>query len=250
MKLLRAILVVGLAVVLGLSILGCSKGSGKVLKVGADCTYPPMEFQDEKTKEFVGVDIDIIKAIVKEMGRKAEIVNVGWDGVIPGLLNGNYDVLISAMTITDERAAQINFSDPYLPSGQVILVRASNESIKVPADLKGKAVAVQMGTTGDFAVTKMEGVTVKRFNANPEAVQELRNGGADAVVADSTTLLYEAAQDNALKLVDRNPFTVEYYGIGVKKGNDETLNAVNKALASIKASGEYDKILEKWFGKQ
>ncbi len=250
MKRWRDILVFGLVVALGLSMAGCSKKSGKVLRVGSDCTYPPMEYQDEKTKEFIGVDIDLIKAIAKKMGRKVEIVNVGWDGIIPGLLNGNYDVLMTAMTITDERAAQINFSDPYLPSGQVILVRADNESIKVPADLKGKTVAVQMGTTGDFAVTKMEGVTVKRFNANPEAVQELRNGGADAVVADSTTLLYEAAQDNALKLVDKNPFTVEYYGIGVKKGNDELLNEVNKALAAIKASGEYDKILEKWFGQQ
>jgi len=248
-KLLRGAFLFSLVLVMALSVIGCGKGSGKVLKVGSECVYPPMEMQDEKTKEFIGVDIDLIKAIAKEMGRKAEIVNVGWDGIIPGLMNGNYDVLVSAMTITEERAAQINFSDPYMASGQVILVRADNESIKVPADLKGKTVALQMGTTGDFVVTKLEGVTIKRFNATPEAVLELKNGGADAVVADSTILLYEAAQDNALKLVNKKPFTVEYYGIGVKKGNDELLNAINKGLAAIKASGEYDKIMQKWFGK-
>ncbi|MGE5597985.1 MAG: basic amino acid ABC transporter substrate-binding protein [Bacteroidota bacterium] len=233
--------------VLSLTLSGFTADS-KVLRVGSDCAYPPMEMQNEKTGEFEGFDIDLIKAIAKRMGRMVQIVNTGWDGIIPGLLNGNYDCLISAMTITDERQAQINFSDPYFAAGQVIMVRADNNTIKGPADLKGKKVGVQIGTTGDIAVSKMAGVTVVRFNLNPEAVLELKNGGVDAVVADNTTLMWEALKDKKLKLADRKPFTVEYYGIGVKKGNDALLNQINKALAAIKADGEYDKIMEKWFG--
>jgi len=247
-KLFRYALVLCLVLVTAMSFVA-NGAAAKVLKVGSDCTYPPMEMQNEKTGAFEGFDIDLIKAVAKKMGRTVQILNTGWDGIIPGLMNGNYDCLISAMTITDDRAAQINFSDPYFTAGQVILVMADNTSIKGPADLKGKKVAVQMGTTGDIAVSKMEGVTVLRFNTNPEAVQELRNGGAAAVVADSTTLMWEALKDSKLKLVDKKPFTVEYYGIGVKKGNDSLLNAINKALARLKVSGEYEAVFAKWFGK-
>ncbi len=247
MKLPRFPIVLGLILIL--SLWCCAGAASPVLKVGSDCTYPPMEMQNEKTGAFEGFDIDLIKAIAKKMGRSVQIINTGWDGIIPGLMNGNYDCLISAMTITDERAAQINFSDPYFTAGQVIMVRADNNSIKGVSDLKGKKIAVQMGTTGDIAASKIEGANVLRFNTNPEAVQELRNGGADAVIADSTTLMWEALKDSKLKLADRKPFTVEYYGIGVKKGNDSLLNAINKSLAQIKVSGEYEKIFTKWFGK-
>ncbi|NLG85541.1 MAG: basic amino acid ABC transporter substrate-binding protein [Firmicutes bacterium] len=226
---------------------GCKGKKNNVLKVGSDCTYPPMEFQEGD--EIKGFDIDLIKAIAEEMGREVEIVNVGWDGIIPGLINGNYDVLISAMTITEERQAQINFSDPYFTAGQLILVRADDDRIKSDKDLVGKKVGVQTGTTGDITVSAMEGVTVVRFNTNPDAVQELRNGGVDAVVADSTTLMWEATKDEKLKLVSRTPFSEEYYGIGVKKGNDKLLNEINRALATIKKNGKYDEIMEKWFGK-
>lgn len=244
-RFLRTALVGAIVLALSLAAFGC-KGSSKVLKVGSDCAYPPMEYQEGE--EFLGFDIDLIKAVAEEMGREVEIVNTAWDGIIPGLMNGNYDVLISAMTITDERKEQINFSDPYFEAGQAILVRADNEDIKSEDDLVGKVVAVQIGTTGDFAVSEMEGVKVKRFNTNPEAVQELRNGGCDAVVGDSVTLMWEATQDGVLKMVSSEPFTSEYYGIGVKKGNDKLLNEVNKALAKIRENGTYDELYMQWFG--
>ncbi|MGE5529130.1 MAG: basic amino acid ABC transporter substrate-binding protein [Patescibacteria group bacterium] len=245
MRIVRIIALACLVLALFVSASGCSK-SGKVLKVGSDCTYPPMEYQEGD--EFKGFDIDLIGAIGEELGREIEIVNTGWDGIIPGLKNGNYDALISAMTITDERKAEINFSDPYFVAGQVILVRAENTEIASENDLAGKTVAVQMGTTGDISVTKIKGVKIKRFNTNPEAVQELRNGGCDAVVGDSTTLMWEATKDARLKLVSSKPFTSEFYGIGVKKGNDKLLNQINKALAKLKKDGKYAEIYKSWFG--
>ncbi|AZR72041.1 hypothetical protein BBF96_00700 [Anoxybacter fermentans] len=243
-SLILSMLVLMLGVVVGLS--GCTSNKS-VLKVGSDISYPPFEYVDEKTGEFMGFDIDLIRALGKEMGYEVEIINAAWEGIIPGLINGNYDLIISAMTITDERAQAVNFSDPYFTAGQVIVVRKDNEEIKEPADLKGKVVTVQIGTTGQFAAEKIEGIKeIKKFNTTPEALQELRNGSADAAVVDlAVGELYVKEHPDA-KIVGK-PFTVEYYGIAVKKGNEKLLKEVNKALATLKANGKYDEIYEKWF---
>lgn len=98
------------------------------LRVGSDMTYPPFEFVDEKTRQPAGFDIDFIKAVGEAMGVDIELMNVAWDGIIPGLLAGHYDMLISAMTITEERAQAIDFTDPYFATGQVIAVRKGNKT--------------------------------------------------------------------------------------------------------------------------
>lgn len=246
---MKKFLVLGLMLVLVLSMGVAGQAAKQVLRVGSDVTYAPFEFADAKTGEFKGFDIDLIKAVGKTLGMEVEIKNTAWDGIIPGLINGNYDVLISAMTITDERALAVNFSDPYFTAGQVIVVRKDNNSIKEPKDLKGKVVAVQINTTGDYAAQKVEGVAkISRFNTTPEALQEVVNGAAEAAVIDlpvAKTFMVE----NPGKVKMTGPaFTVEYYGIAVKKGNEELLKKVNKALATLKANGTYDKIYEKWFG--
>jgi len=218
-----------------------------VLKVGSDVAYPPFEYVDENTGEFAGFDIELVKALGKEMGYEVEIMNTAWDGIIPGLINGNYDIIISAMTITNERAQAVNFSDPYFTAGQVIVVREENEDIKQPSDLSGKVVTVQIGTTGQFASEKIEGVEeIKKFNSTPEALQELKNGGADASVIDMGVAQLYVKEHPDSKIVGK-PFTVEYYGIAVKKGNEELLDKVNKGLAMLKAKDTYDEIYDKWF---
>lgn len=100
--------------------------AAQVLRVGSDVAYPPFEYVDEATGEFVGFDMDIIREVGRRLGLEVRIENVAWEGIIPGLLAGHYDAIISAMTITDERAQAVNFSDPYFATGQVILVRANS----------------------------------------------------------------------------------------------------------------------------
>lgn len=220
-----------------------------VLKVGSDVAFPPFEWQDEQSGELKGFDMDLIRAIAEQMGMKAEIVNTAWDGIIPGLLNGNYDLIISAMTITDERAQSVNFSDPYFTAGQVIVIKKGAEGMKEPADLKGKKVSVQINTTGDFAASKIEGVgEVKRFNLAPDAFLELKNGGVDACVMDIAVAVDAAKQDEALEVVGA-PFTVEYYGMAMRKDREDLLKNVNKALATLKSTGKYDEIYAKYFGE-
>lgn len=220
-----------------------------VLKVGSDVTYPPFEYVDEVTNEYKGFDMDLIRAVGGVMGKKVEVTNVAWDGLLPGLINGNYDAVISAMTITDERAKAVDFSDPYFTTGQVIVTRLGDNSIKTVDDLKGKVVSVQLGTTGDFAASKVAGVKkISRFSTTPEALQELLNGAADASVVDEL-VAKEFVTKNPGKVKMSSVFTVEYYGIAVKKGNQALLKEINRALATLKANGKYDEIYNKWFGQ-
>ena len=224
--------------------------AAKVLKVGSDVAYPPFEFADEKTKEYKGFDVDFIKAIGKHLGYDSvEIVNTAWDGLLPGLINGNYDCIISAMTITEERAKAVNFSDPYFEAGQAVVVRKNDNSIKKKEDLKGKVVSVQLGTTGDFAATDMKGIKrVARFSTSPEALQEVLNGGADAAVVDDLVAIEFVSKNPTKAKVAVKKFTVEYYGIAVKKGNGKLLADLNKAIAALKKDGTYDKLYKEWFG--
>ncbi len=246
MKKLLALALIGF-VTLGMASLAMAKG---VLKVGSDVAYPPFEYADEKTGEYTGFDMDLIKAIGEVMGMDVKIVNTAWDGIIPGLINGNYDCLISAMTITKERAEAVDFSNPYFEAGQVVVVKRNDTSIKTTDDLKDKIVAVQLGTTGDFAATEFKGLKkVARFNTSPEALQEVLNGGAHAAVVDDLVAVeFVKNNPNSVKVaIDK--FTVEYYGIAVKKGNKQLLDKINAALEIVKKNGKYQEIYNKWFKK-
>jgi ABC-type amino acid transport substrate-binding protein len=129
-----------------------ARAAKPVLKVGTSADFPPFEFQDEKTGAYLGFDLDLIRAIGDAIGMDVQIVNTGWDGLIPGLITGNYDCIASAMTITDERLKAVNFSDPYFSAGQVVVTIAKDTAIKSVADLEGKKISVQIGTTGDLGI--------------------------------------------------------------------------------------------------
>ncbi|MBE3576835.1 MAG: basic amino acid ABC transporter substrate-binding protein [Limnochordales bacterium] len=242
------ILLVLLALVLAGSVPALAAGK---LRVATDATFPPFEFVDEKGREVVGFDIDIIKEIGRRLGMTVEIINTAWDGLLPGLKTGKFDVVIAGMTITDERAQAVDFSDPYFATGQVILVRPDTTDIKEPADLKGKVVAVQIGTTGHFAAQKIQGLKrIDTYDTYPAAFLALKMRKADAVIADELVAKEEQrANPGQVRVVGR-PFTVEYYGIAVNKGRTDLLRQINRALALMKADGTYDAIYEKWFGAE
>ena len=222
-------------------------GVPAVLRVGTDATYPPFEFVEGD--EFKGFDMDLIREIGRRLGVQVVIQNVAWDGLIPGLNNGNYDVIISAMTILDERAAVVDFSDPYFTAGQVIVVRRGDTSISRPEDLKGKVVAVQINTTGQFASERIEGVRrIDKYDTTPLAVQAVMQRSADAAVIDLAVAVELAKEFPGQIQVVGQPFTVEYYGIAVRKGRTELLRAINRALAQIKADGTYDRLYQTWIG--
>ena len=158
------------------------------------------------------------------------------------------------MTITEERAKQVDFSDPYFEAKQVIIARADAD-IKGVKDLEGKIVAVQQGTTGDFAAVRLveeKGIKFKivRFEGTPEALMAIQKGDADAAIIDNF-VAYLAMKENPdiYKVIEDKEFAPEYYGIAVNKDNPELLKKINEVLKEIKQDGTYDKIYKKWFGE-
>jgi ABC-type amino acid transport substrate-binding protein len=216
-----------------------------VLRVGTDATYEPFETIDAKGNN-VGFDMELIKMVAAEMGMKLKLQNIGWDGIIPGLMNGNYDCLISAMTITAERKKQINFSRPYFSIKQAIVVKSTDTKVKTPANLVGKTVAVQNGTTGDLYASKIKNAKMKRFDTNPQAIQELLNNNADACVMDDLVGYSAIRKTKGLKVVEIKAVEKEDYGIGVKKGNDKLLAKINKALDNLEKSGKLNALVTKY----
>ena len=231
-----------------------SSGSGsgaKVLKVGSSIDFAPFEFQDEGQKEYQGFDMDLIRAIGKEMGYDVEIQNLGFDGLIPALQGKNIDAIISGMSINDERKQNVLFSDPYYQSGLTMVVRDNETAIKSFQDLKGKKVAVQIGTTSADEVKKIDGVEIKELNTPADCFMELKAGGVDAVVNDRPVNDYYITKNNAqgVKALEEK-LTAEDYCIAIGKDNKELQQKVNDALKKLKENGEYDKIFAKWFGEK
>ena len=223
----------------------------KVYVVGTDAAYAPFESQNEKG-EIVGFDIDVVKAAAAKAGIEVKFVNTPWEGIFNALGQGDRDMIVSSVTITDERKQTMDFSTPYFDAVQLIAVKANSKIGKFD-DLKKLKVGVQTGTTGDEAVTKLLGKTstsIKRFESTPLALKELEAGGVDAVVADNGVVIHYVANNagSKFKTVADKSFAPEQYGIAIKKGNADLVAKVNKGLADIKADGSYDKIFAQYFG--
>ncbi len=222
--------------------------SEKILKVGTDPTFAPFEFKDEKD-QLTGFDSDLIKAIGEDLGYTVKVESASFDGLIPSLQAGKYDAVIAAMTITDERAQNVLFSDKYLMATQYIATKKDSK-IKTVEDLKGKKVGVQNSTTGQMVVEKL-GMTPNKYDTVPDAITDLINGGLDAVVADSPVVLYFIKQNpNADVQYIKGDFPKEYYGIALKLGNQELDDKVNASLKKLRENGKYNEIYKKWFNEE
>ncbi|HVP06368.1 MAG TPA: basic amino acid ABC transporter substrate-binding protein [Candidatus Acidoferrum sp.] len=240
---------VAIALILAFLACGGNKDTGagrSVLRIGTDATYPPFETVNTNTGQPEGFDIDLITEICKINGWKPEFVITPFDGIIPGLTGGKYDVVISSMTITPQREAVVDFSNPYYLAGQSIAVPLDNTTIKGASDLVDKRVGVQLGTTGELMAQKIAGVKVFSFDNIGAAFIDMANGHLDAIMNDfPTTQAYIRAHGTA-KTVG-GLLSTEHYGIAVRKGDAALLKSINSALAKIKAGDTYRQLHMKWF---
>ena len=220
------------------------------LRVGFEAGYLPFEMADKKGR-FVGFDIDMAKEMAKAMGVKFVPVNTAWDGIIPALITKKFDIIMSGMTVTQERNLKINFANPYIIVGQTVLLnkKYANE-IKSYKDLNDPkyVVASKLGTTGEQAIKRMiPKATYKSFEVESEAALETLNGKAAATVYDLPFCAVFMAQQGAGKMVFLDkPFTYEPLAWAVRKGDPDFLNWLNNFLAQMKNDGRYDKIYNKW----
>lgn len=245
-------LLIAILVVLSMLLGACqTAGSGTKTKirVATEAAYPPFEVMNEQTNQPEGFDIDLMNEIAKKANLEVEYQNTPFDAVLTGIATCQFDAAISAITITEERKEKIGFSNPYINAGQITTVRLDNTDIKGPADLKGKTIGVQLNTTGQIEVEKIEGVTVKPYDTVDLAFLDLQNGQVDAVVADyPTTLNFINRNKDKLKTTGE-VFTEESYGIAVCKTNTELLEKFNKALGELEKEGFIKKLEEKWLAQ-
>jgi len=259
-----ALIALAAAVLFGFGLTGCSKQEQKPadkpaqaaapapkakIVFASDCTWPPMEFLTVEKKEIVGFDIDLVKEMAVAAGFDYEIKNTAWDGIFAGLENGQYDAVISSVTITDERKKTMDFSDPYFKCNQAIVVPVADNKTAKLADLKGKFVGGQIGTPGVMEVEKDKNLKLKSYDEVGLAFEDLVNGRIAGVVCDTPTAAQYALQNDKykakLRVVGEIP-TDEYYGIAVKKGKADTLALLNAGIKKVKDSGKLDEIKKKW----
>jgi len=236
-----------------------------VVTIGSDIPYKPFEYRTEDG-DLTGFDPDMAEAIFQgQMDLDYEFQKTAWDGIIASLNNGNFRVIMSAMTINDERDEQVDFSDPYFAAYQTVAV-LENSDISSKEDLQGTAVGVQKGTTGEGAAEQLKeefggDLEIQSYDQITGAFDALINGQVSAVVNDNTVNAQFAEEQDPVVLLegegaaveagqdapDYLTLTVENYGIAFREDDNDFLEAVNEALAGVKESGRYDEIYNEYF---
>jgi len=225
----------------------------EVYVVVSDISWPPFEWKDEEGN-YVGFDLDVMREIAKLKGYEIEIEDVAFDSIIAGVVAGKYDIGASGFTITDKREEVIDFSQAYWKSDQAILVRQDSGLNIITALSNGRAVGAQRGTTGaDWIqanlIDKGVGIELKLYETYPLAVLDLINGNLDAVIQDEPASQVSVAKEKAIGIAGVI-VTGEEFGFLVQQGDPYgLLIKINEAMKELQSSGEWDKLVTKYFGE-
>jgi ABC-type amino acid transport substrate-binding protein len=215
------------------------------LKVGSDIPYKPFEFG--RAPNYQGFDVDVVTQVANKLGLTAQFVKTPFDTVFRNLAQGKFDMVASAATITPEREKEVDFSDPYFPADQSLMVKKGSP-IKTVADLKGQVIGAQLGTTGaDYAKKSTDASTVRTYDLIDDAFNALEAGQVKAVINDCPVSKYAEKAHKDLVVVRAIP-THELYGFAFASGSDSLRTAFNKGLAEIKKDGALASTQKKWLG--
>ncbi|MGE5391251.1 MAG: amino acid ABC transporter substrate-binding protein [Deltaproteobacteria bacterium] len=226
------------------------KGS---ITVGLDDAFPPMGFRDEKNN-IVGFDVDMAKEAAKRMGLKVEFQPIVWETKVEELNGGNIDVIWNGMTITDELKKQILFSTPYMSDHQIIVV-TPDSAIKGKADLAGKEIGIQAGSSAikavesDKATYEVVKDNLREFESNDLALRDLKGGGVQAVVVDEVVGRYYISKHPGEYKILTDNFGTEDFGVGMRMTDKAFQAQLEKVLNQMKADGTAGKISKEWFGE-
>ncbi|WP_104203131.1 transporter substrate-binding domain-containing protein [Billgrantia saliphila] len=224
--------------------------ANETLDVVTDPSFVPFEMMDQESGEMVGFDMDILAEVAERAGFEYEIETMDFNGIIPAVQTGNVDIAIAGITITDERAEIVDFSDPYYDSGLRILVRADEEGVEEIDDLKGKKIGTKVGSTSyDFLEENLgDEADITPYPGSSDMYMALLGGSVDAVFYDAPNVGYfsQTRGEGRVKVVGPL-YEGQQYGIVFVKGS-EWVEPTNEALAEMREDGTYDEIHEKWFG--
>jgi len=248
---LVSVLMLSVVILIGLAACGDdSEGLKDEYTVVSDTSFVPFEFKEDG--EYVGFDIDLIYAISDEVGFEINFATTNFDGIIPGLQTGSFDIALAGIGITEERAKKIDYSDPYYESGLYIGVSIDNDEINGMEDLEEKTVATRLGSTSaSYIEENIDGAEANQYEQLDQAYLAVENGSVDAILYDAPNVAYyiQTTGEDKLKIVG-DLYEAEEYGIAFAQGQDELVEEVDKALETLKDNGKYDEIYEKWFGEK
>ena len=214
--------------------------------IGLDASYPPFESVDYDNRKMVGFDVDLMDDIAARVGLDVEYSNVNYNLLLGQIAQCQVDGGISAITIADDLKQQMNFSDPYYNSSLVVAVKKGNVTIPGPEGLAGMTVGSQSGTPGEIEIQKMLGAQYVLYDNFDLAFEDLIAGMIDAVVSDKAEALSYVNIKAANLKIAGGEFAVENYGIAVCNQKAELLDRINVGLASVKADGTLDRLVDKW----
>jgi ABC-type amino acid transport substrate-binding protein len=219
------------------------------ITIGVKYDVPPFGFNNPQTNEVEGFDVDLGKAVAERLGVEPKFIEAISDNRIPFLQDGTADLILSTMTINEERVGQINFSDPYFIAKGRILVKEDNSEITGVDSLAGKSVCTALGSTYEATLkAQAPDAKLKLVDSYSECLESLQNGSVDAISTDDVILTGMIIQDDSLKMVG-DELTQEPYGAGIKKGNQELTDFVNETFDELSSSGRYDELFQKWVGQ-
>lgn len=220
------------------------------LRCGVLSVANPFGFQDPDTREIVGYDVDFCRAVAGEMGLDAEIVPVAVEARIPELQLGNIDILAAALGYTAERAEQIDYSDRYFVSRQVVIV-AGDSTVASLADLDGLRIATNSGSSNiDYLRNQVPGAEVLTYQDTAAAFLAFAQGRVDGVAISELATMQLRQQGAVDFRIVQEPLRIEPWGLGVRKGEASLVAAVNQAMESMEASGQVEAIFNAWFGPE
>lgn len=232
------------------AVAGCLGGDPEVITPGTASGFPPFEFTEDG--ELVGFDIDLAEAVIEEAGYEVgDWVDIEFDSLIPSLTEGDIDFIAAAMTITEERAETIAFSDPYYESDQAVLVQETDDfQPDSESDLEGQRVGAQAGTTGEGEVERLidDGVVAeedfRQYDNYTLAVQDLEAGNVDAIVVDIPVAnnFADSREVQVAFVIE----TGEEFGFGMRQADDR-IEDVNAGLATVREDSTYDDLVEQYF---
>ncbi|WP_238883164.1 amino acid ABC transporter substrate-binding protein [Clostridium sp. YIM B02551] len=219
-----------------------------VIKIGTEGTYAPYTFHDS-TGKLSGFDVEIAQEIAKRIGVKPEFVETKWDGMLAGLDAKRFDIVVNEVGINDERKVKYDFSDPYVTSKALLIVKGDNTSIKSFDDLKGKKAA-QTLTSNFGKLAKASGADIVEADGFNQSIDLLTSGRVDATINDSLSYydLKKQKPDLQVKIAAESK-DADQSAVLINKGNKELVDAVNKALADMKSDGTYLEISKKYFNE-
>lgn len=232
---------------------GAQEQQSDELVVAMELQYPPFEMSDTDGNP-AGISVEIANALGEYLDRPVRIENIAWTGLIPSLQTGKADIIISSMTITEERKEVVDFSDPYITSGLTLLIAADSPVMSFEdLNREGIVVAVKSGTTGSqVARQQLTNAQVRQFDEVAACVLEVSQGKADAFIYDALTVYenHKKHPDTTRVNITSIPGTEGYWGMAIKKGNDQLLSDVNDFIASFRQEGGFERIADMYLGEQ